>query len=523
MSTMVIRAGFPLGTFLGHVDVGRVAPFPDTARLHAALLHAASKGSVAEERDGDLRPTSSALAALRWLEEHSPTAIAHPDTVATSGRPARSWRAEGVFESKKKPSPRKMLKSQSDAVAVGGSFGWEWADVPEDVFHLINAIAADVSCLGEADSPVVLRVAQDDEFMATHHRDKEQLGFPAPGGLAVRTPVRGRVDELEADYEAANPRKRPSFAADRPSWGQRPGSFAPADGSIRELSYRPVKRQGEGPWADVVVVESDGVAPRSFSDPHEAVRWSVAFHRALATTLGDSAPPLVTGIYPQGARQPANRVAIHVLPPNASAGPSLTSAAYLVLIPAGATAPELAVLQRAIGELRTIHRSVNGVAERIRLGGMGLVPADRFWRPPAAGMHRFWRPVPALVPEVRRQQTRARKWGLADAALLSVGYVFRERILASAAGSDRLSQVELVKQAGVAVHDTHPIRDSRVDRYAHKTREGITVQPYAALVDLGDLVDPRTLLALGQSRHLGGGLMYPEDLSEPVARSRRLL
>jgi CRISPR-associated protein Csb2 len=195
----------------------------------------------------------------------------------------------------------------------------------------------------------------------------------------------------------------------------------------------------------------------------------------------------------------------------------------VVLIPTGASAEELAVLQRAIGALQVIHRNVDGTAERVHLGGMGLVSADRFWRPPVEGMRRFWRPVPALVPEVRRQQTRARRWGLADAALLSVGYVFRDRLGTSDAGPDRVAQVELVKQSGVRVHDTHALHDSRVGRYAHKTPEGITVQPYTALLDLADLVDSRTLFALGQSRHLGGGLMYPEDIAEPVARARGLL
>lgn len=522
MATMVVRAEFPLGTFLGHQDVGRVAPFPDTARLHAALLHAAGKGSLAIEQDGDLRPNREALDALRWLEKNPPDAIAQPQMIAVSARPAQSWRGEGVFESRTKPSARKVLKSQSNALAVAGPFAWSWDSVPDEVAHLVGLIAADVSCLGEADSPVVLRVVPDKNFAPTHLRDAHQSGFPAPGGLPVRTPIAGRVDELEAAYDKSNPSKRPTSAADRFSWGQRPGSAVPPTGSLREFTYRPVKPGAEAPWVDVVVVETDGKPPQSLTDPHDAVAWSVAFHRALATTLGENAPPLVTGTYPQGAQRPANRVAIHVLPPNPSTGHSLSAPAFLILIPAGATASELAALQRAVSRLRTIHRRGKRAPERVQLGGMGLVPADRFWRTPLDGTRRYWRPVPALVPETRRQRTRNRRWGLADAALLSVGYAFRDRLGTDAAGPDRLGQVESSRRAGVRVYDTHLIPDSRIGRYAHKTPEGVTVQPYTALLDLADLVDARTLFALGQSRHLGGGLMYPEDIAETVARARGL-
>jgi len=41
---------------------------------------------------------------------------------------------------------------------------------------------------------------------------------------------------------------------------------------------------------------------------------------------------------------------------------------------------------------------------------------------------------------------------------------------------------------------------------------GSVVQPYRAEVMLGDLAGDRTMVAVGQSRHLGGGLLVPCDL-----------
>ena len=57
------------------------------------------------------------------------------------------------------------------------------------------------------------------------------------------------------------------------------------------------------------------------------------------------------------------------------------------------------------------------------------------------------------------------------------------------------------------------IADSDLRKYAHTVHaaSGI-VQPYQALLDLGPLASDRTLLAMGQSRHLGGGLLIPVDV-----------
>jgi CRISPR-associated protein Csb2 len=44
------------------------------------------------------------------------------------------------------------------------------------------------------------------------------------------------------------------------------------------------------------------------------------------------------------------------------------------------------------------------------------------------------------------------------------------------------------------------------------------IQPYRAVLNLGDLTGPRTIAAIGQSRHLGGGLLVPRDLPADIAR-----
>ena len=49
--------------------------------------------------------------------------------------------------------------------------------------------------------------------------------------------------------------------------------------------------------------------------------------------------------------------------------------------------------------------------------------------------------------------------------------------------------------------------------------QGVTAQPYTALVSVGDLLGDTGLAAVGQSRHLGGGLLVPADLPAELAQS----
>lgn len=517
MSTMVVRADFPLGTFLGHRDVGLVADFPDTARLHAALLHAAGKGSGAVEQNGQLRPASASVAALEWLEQHPPFGVRHPDMTRVSVRPARAWRPTGTFNaSKQGVEPRRELKSQSDAVAVAGPFEWGWQDPPAEVLDTLTGLCADVACLGESDSPVQLSVAPREQWVPDLVLDPQQSGFPTPGGVAVRTPVAGRVAELERDYELANPPKPPTVAADRYSPGLASVSPRPAAGAVRQLVYRSSVPEPTVPWPQVLLVNVDGELDTLLS-----VAWSVAFHRALVARVPEPAPSLITGRYPSPAVAPANRLALHVLPAPPTASPWLTRTVFAVMLPTGASSADLDALDAALRGLSRVY----GRQGQVRLvGAPRLVDAAKFWIPPGPGCVRFWRPLPALVPEVRRQRNQSnRRWTLADAAALSAAYVFRDRLALEHSGPDRHGgAVRAATAAGFAIHEVHAIRDSQLDRYAHKTPAGVTVQPYTGLVELGKLAPVGALLALGQSRHLGGGLLFPEDLPLPVARARGL-
>jgi CRISPR-associated protein Csb2 len=62
------------------------------------------------------------------------------------------------------------------------------------------------------------------------------------------------------------------------------------------------------------------------------------------------------------------------------------------------------------------------------------------------------------------------------------------------------------------VIQVQPLRTSEVGRYAHKVNQHAVVRPYRAVLRLTGVAGDRVVQAIGQSRHLGGGLLVPRDV-----------
>jgi CRISPR-associated protein Csb2 len=225
---------------------------------------------------------------------------------------------------------------------------------------------------------------------------------------------------------------------------------------------------------------------------------------------------VITGAYAAGVRRPANRIALHLL--DARTGAEAPGPCLLVMVPSGIEPADLGVLQRAVMQL-SVLRGPQGKARRLDTSQIRVLDGSRFWSPPAPGTIRLWRTVPAAVPETRGP--RDGEWNFAHAALLSLGFTWKDQ--------HRLPRVQgrgdayhrglaaAVSEAGVAVVHTKAVRTGDVDRYVHKVNEHAVVRPYTACLSLGSLAGPGTILAIGQSRHLGGGLLIPLDVPEGTA------
>lgn len=500
-----LRAEPLLGTYRGHRPDRTPETVPSVARLHAALLCAAGFGPRAVVENEGWAPCDADAVALRWIEENPPTEVRIPQ-LRVSRHEAVAYRNDGTIGRVGGARGIRMLPKHDTVTAVDGPFVWTWREPPpEPVAEALRALCPDVPHLGTAECPVVLE-ATDDEVEPSHVLDPNAGLFGGGPGTTVELPLPGRTTELTDAHRAARvaaPRSEKTATEERST------SAVPPRSAVRSATYRAaVAPAPDVPWPEVLLVPLD----RRIGERNR-VRWCVAAHKALITMLGTSSPPLLTGAYPEGAARPANRVALQILdrdlPGRLPAGARSTLA---VLIPPTAPA-ERDVVYQAVGALRNLHvGGRNGGTARV-CGPVEVVAGDALWFDPAPGTVRLWRCTPPAVPDTRGHSG----WTFTHAALLSLGFVWQGVgiDLARGRGAARdAALVESVGDAGAVVLDTAPIRRSTVENYVHHVHRHAVVRPYRALLGLGDLGGAGTVIAIGQSRHLGGGLLTPVDVAE---------
>ena len=507
MAPVSITAHFPLGVYHGHAADGSPDPFPSPARLLSALVSAAHVGTAAPG-DGTAKPQYSA--ALTWLEEHPPDGICLPAAISVGIGASRIFmhRRNGSIKNDKYKTEVRVV---SDGCAFDGVVGWIWADMPDDVRNAVSRLCEDVPCLGEMDSPVVMST---EKVEANWRLDPEASAF-SPGGLRVQVPSSGRINALRKLHFQSHPYEDSSDSG---------REFLTSEGFLRDVRYvpvEPVRHNGgcRSPWRDVLIFLADNGSGREIS-PERRVSWCVAFHKALIKRIGNGVPPIVTGCYQQNMAKPANRLAIQYVPASVlsqSMVKSVSSApgAFLIMLPSDVSDDDERIILSALVGMTRLNRRRDEAPARLRPVGE-VYDATDFWRPPARGAQRLWSPTPVAVPEVNRQRG---EWTFEDAILLSLGFVWRDRFDAVPKGIQGYrSLVAQVRERGAGVMWHHRIT-RYPSLYAHKMPQGVTAQPYTALVSAGDLLADTELAAVGQSRHLGGGLLVPADLPAELAQS----
>lgn len=512
--SFAIIADLPLGTYRAGFGEGQPDSWPSPARLHAALLSTAALGLHAVDRDGHLHPSDAAIAALEWLESNPPDGLALP--TSSSNRTATATYRDLGLLGPKRVGTRMLLKRDHDSVALGGSIVWVWQDLPpKTVRDCLEDLCPEVPYLGRSDSPVRLRTAIG-QHEATHRRDPERRRSRSRRDVVLPAAAPGRTQALRDAHRDGTRTRPPTLSNDRTSADEADVRPANVTSALRSERFAPI---GE-PDRQVVPWQRVWLAPLAEGTPaiplDQRVRWAVATHRALIALHGDDAPALLTGDYLPGVARPANRLSIQVVDQHPMQVTTFASPQALALaVPSDADPLAVSELVATLDELRVVRS--RGAALHLAPPAERPVPADgaAYWKPCAGGATRLWVAAPA-VPETRPPGKGG--WSLEQTVAVSVAHVFRSSFmddeLAALPRDARLRALsQRVLDRGVEVLSVRRLATSDVGRWVHKVPQGLVVQPYVATLTLGDLIDEgEAWLALGQSRHLGGGMLSPLDI-----------
>ena len=142
---------------------------------------------------------------------------------------------------------------------------------------------------------------------------------------------------------------------------------------------------------------------------------------------------------------------------------------------------------------------------------------NAFWDPAPQGVKRIFATEPLFIPDSRppsRVKKNGIRWTVDDDARIAFGHVWRDLGFAMKSKGDqgRIDLSNAVSQSGIAVGGGRVVPTGNIRNYVHHTNRGAFLVAEWALVDMAALDHDRCLCAIGQTRHVGGGLLVPVDI-----------
>lgn len=201
---------------------------------------------------------------------------------------------------------------------------------------------------------------------------------------------------------------------------------------------------------------------------------------------------------------------------------------WLILIPSDMSKGD-------IGKLRDVCAGAEGKSlyyapekSTLRIGKVTTVDAEHFWKPVAPGMCRYWAVRPMAIAETRPipDIKLHRKWGVYEALCLSIGHVWRSQYPQSSEGSREerywnIVDVVSAKTSHFRIYNYRTVHRANMTDYVHRANGSNILHGMNALIaisDAGESLDCAAM-AIGQSRHLGGGFLVPADFAVSVCQS----
>ncbi len=551
-----ISAYFPLGFYQGGDSGGRPELYPSLSRLYSALVSAAYLTFGFEQVDvGDLTD-AQIREVLDWLEDNPPQEILFPHVVRAESK-AVAYRKKGNVQDVKKPrdkvspAPAYVATAYDQHPELGKVLTWVWHEGPSSsVIVTLNQLCCEVPYLGEACSMVELEVHENYVFPVgvgeqvwTFSSDSALTNLRRRG-RSVFYPKKGRLNDLKQAFAAGHPElKRKASIRGKEDEQNFLNEYSTARTNGR-ASYIPLitRKREEGvlkaPWMTAlylevsVTVDSQDAEKQTEWKPGESefVDWAVALHRFLVKQWGADPSPALVGKYALGMNRPANNISIQIVDTEfkqrygqqiredvAKLGPG-----FLILIPAGTPEGDIQKLHDVCKVSRGKSLYYTSEKPTLRIGKVVAIDAEHFWKPAAEGMCRYWAIRPMAIAETRPipDMKQHRKWGVYEALCLSLGHVWRDQYPQPTDGcreDQYWSIVDAVraKTSHFRIYNYRAVYRSNMTDYVHRANESNILHGMNALIaisDAGESLDCAAL-AIGQSRHLGGGFLVPADFA----------
>ena len=533
-----MQADFLFGFYQGRNRFGAMERYPSFLRVFSALVGS----SHALARMGDSTEESTDAEMYEWLENHAPDAVSLPPSMMNLGGDARAFLHKGWGQSAVVGSPDKPAASERAVrhSALSGPIIWWWREDPEtSVLDHLRDCCGEVPYLGETSSPVRLSLLDRVEIPADALR-RADSGIASSDAYSFDCPAPGRAKSLQKAYEALTSVRVPTASVDMARMSGQ-GETDRSDPWVSDCVKREVTyvlphavQTAYDPWSIGYLVRVRPVRPRGLQywrpAVTERVAWTESLHRAIVKQLGEDAPAMITGHYPPGEQLPANRLTIQIIdscmpvsePLRDLLGPeSADQSAFLVAAPGyeqGTSSEEINCLENALHCISVIALRSAKVLEVV---GVDFIDATDVWEETKPGMCRWWFPHPLVIAENRTPNRKAldgRDWTIDDALRTSVGNVFRDDpdLSVSTRGDRRLVDLSAkVHSIGVRIGGSHRAYPNQIVRYIHKMNENAVIIAMQGIIHLGSLsTRGSALIAIGQSRHFGGGLLIPCDLPD---------
>jgi CRISPR-associated protein Csb2 len=318
------------------------------------------------------------LDALRWLEAQPPPGLVVPDTVEML--PAEVFVPVNYPDSGFDLEARSKQPRSFPMVWPKGAVSMVWPDPPADVLASLIRIGSRVSHVGRAESQVLASIKVGSAI--------PQLVAHTDGNLSLRVPFSGRLDALEAAYQA--------------------GRYAPPAPSVAYL--RSASQISPGPWSELITVRL-----RHPLSVFRVVDATEALRRAVLSLLGDDAPASVHGHAGDGSASNAAHVAWVGLP-NLSAFARGELLGLGIALPAGMPVRDRARCLQAL--LAADHLVVSGRRVELEPPSRALSLEANSWVRPS----RRWKSVTPAVLDRFPKKGRLTAEEIVKRGLIKAGY-----------------------------------------------------------------------------------------------------